>query len=69
MNLEKKSKPYPITQEKVWEAYKLVKGKREAPGIDGITIEDIGKNPEKHLYPVWNRLSSGSYFTHYLIIF
>lgn len=62
MNLEKKSKPYPITQEKVWEAYKLVKGKGEAPGIDGITIEDIGKNPEKHLYPVWNRLSSGSYF-------
>lgn len=62
MNLEKKSKPYPITKEKVWEAYKLVKGKGEAPGIDGITIEDIGKNPEKHLYPVWNRLSSGSYF-------
>jgi len=62
MNLEKKSRPYPITTEQVWEAYKLVKGKGEAPGIDGITIEDIGKNPEKHLYPVWNRLSSGSYF-------
>jgi len=62
MTLEKKSKPYPITKEKVWEAYKLVKGKGEAPGVDGITIEDIGKNPEKHLYPVWNRLSSGSYF-------
>ena len=27
MNLEKKSKPYPITREQVWEAYKLVKGK------------------------------------------
>lgn len=62
MNLEKKSRPYPITTEQVWEAYKLVKGKGEAPGIDGITIEDISKNPEKHLYPVWNRLASGSYF-------
>lgn len=61
MNLEKKSKPYPITLEQVWEAYKLVKGKGEAPGIDGITIEDIGSNPKKHLYPVWNRLASGSY--------
>jgi group II intron reverse transcriptase/maturase len=61
MNLEKKSKPYPITQERVWEAYKLVKGKGEAPGVDGITIEDISRNPEKHLYPVWNRLASGSY--------
>ena len=62
MNLDKKSKPYPITKEQVWEAYKLVKGKGEAPGIDGISIEDISKNPEKHLYPVWNRLASGSYF-------
>lgn len=61
MNLEKKSKPYPITREQVWEAYKLVKGKGETPGIDGITIEDIGRNPKKHLYPVWNRLASGSY--------
>ena len=61
MNLEKKSKPYPITREQVWEAYKLVKGKGESPGIDGITIDDIGANPEKHLYPVWNRLASGSY--------
>lgn len=61
MNLEKESKPYPITQEQVWEAYKLVKGKGETPGIDGITIEDIGGNPKKHLYPVWNRLASGSY--------
>lgn len=62
MNLDKKSKPYPITKEQVWEAYKLVKGKGEALGIDGISIEDISKNPEKHLYPVWNRLASGSYF-------
>lgn len=52
MNLEKKSKPYSITQEQVREAYKLVKGKGEAPGIDGITIKDISANPEKHLYPV-----------------
>ena len=60
MNLERKSKPYPITREQVWEAYKLVKGKGETPGIDGITIDDIGANPEKHLYTVRNRLASGS---------
>lgn len=62
MNLEKKSKPYPITEEQVWEAYKLVKGKGNAPGVDGISIDDISRNPDKHLYPVWNRLASGSYF-------
>jgi len=62
MNLEKKSKPYPITEEQVWEAYKLVKGKGDTPGVDGISIDDISRNPGKHLYPVWNRLASGSYF-------
>lgn len=62
MNLEKKSKPYPITYEQVMEAYRLVKGKGESPGVDGITIEQIGEDPNKHLYPVFNRLASGSYF-------
>jgi len=62
MNLENKSRPYPITKEQVWEAFKLVRGKGGSPGVDGITIEMVKANPEKHLYPVWNRLSSGSYF-------
>jgi RNA-directed DNA polymerase len=62
MNLFKRPKPYPITKEQVWEAFKLVRQKGEAPGVDGITIEDIEANPEKHLYPVWNRLASGSYY-------
>lgn len=62
MNLENKSRPYPITKEQVWEAFKLVRGKGGSAGVDGITIEMVKGNPEKHLYPVWNRLSSGSYF-------
>ena len=32
------------------------------PGVDGLTIKDVAQQPEKHLYPVWNRLSSGSCF-------
>ena len=62
MNLEKKSKPYPITYQQVTEAYRLVRGKGESPGVDGITIDDISENRRKHLYPVYNRLASGSYF-------
>lgn len=27
-----------------------------------MTIEAVESNPKKHLYPVWNRLASGSYF-------
>jgi len=39
-----------------------VRRKGEAPGVDGITIDDIEAAPEQYLYPVWNRLASGSYF-------
>lgn len=59
---EEKSKSYPITKEQVWEAFKLVKSKGGSAGVDGITIKQVAKNPQKHLYPVWNRLASGSYF-------
>jgi len=61
MNLNERPKPYPITKEQVWEAFKLVRRKGEAPGVDGVTIEDIEAFPGKYLYPVWNRLASGSY--------
>jgi len=57
-----KSKSAPITKEQVWAAFKLVKANGGSAGVDGLRIQDIAKNPEKHLYPVWNRLASGSYF-------
>jgi len=31
-------------------------------GIDEISMEEIALHPRKYLYPLWNRLSSGSYF-------
>lgn len=62
MNLKEKQKSFPITREKVWKSFKLVKAKGGAAGVDGITIDEVVVNPRRHLYPVWNRLSSGSYF-------
>jgi len=62
MNLGEKPRPYPLTKEQVWEAFKLVKLKGGSPGVDGMPIETVENSPKKHLYPVWNRLSSGSYF-------
>ena len=61
MNLEEETKGFPITREQVWESFKLVKANGGSAGVDGITIDDVVANPRKHLYPVWNRLSSGSY--------
>lgn len=62
MNLGNETRVFPITKEQVWESFKLVKANGGTAGVDGITIDDIAANPRKHLYPVWNRLSSGSYF-------
>lgn len=44
------------------EAYKLVKSKAGAAGIDDQTLTDFDKNLKDNLYKIWNRLSSGSYF-------
>lgn len=31
-------------------------------GIDHVGMDEIASNPRKYLYPLWNRLASGSYF-------
>lgn len=31
-------------------------------GIDHVSMEEIAAHPRKYLYPLWNRLASGSYF-------
>ncbi len=31
-------------------------------GVDHVGIDQIDANPRKYLYPLWNRLASGSYF-------
>jgi group II intron reverse transcriptase/maturase len=51
-----------ITKEQVWSAWKQIKQGGKGVGIDNVSIEMIEKNPRKYLYPVWNRMASGSYF-------
>ena len=62
MIFEEKQKTQPIERWEVWEAFKEVRAGGESPGVDGITIDTVASNPRKYLYPVWNRLASGSYF-------
>ena len=56
-----KTKPFEISKHAVWEAYKRVKSKKGAAGIDGISVEDFEENLKDNLYKIWNRMSSGSY--------
>ena len=56
------SRTQPIEKEAVWAAFKKVSSKGGNAGIDGLTIDDVSSRPGKYLYPVWNRLASGSYY-------
>ena len=62
MIFKEEQKTQPIERSEVWEAFKRVKAGGKSPGVDGITIDAVAGNPRKYLYPVWNRLASGSYY-------
>src|SRR6266853_5204054 len=56
------AKPFCISKEEVWEAYKRVKANQGAAGVDEQSIADFEKDLKGNLYKIWNRMSSGSYF-------
>ena len=62
MIFEEKQKSQPIEKRQVWDAFKAVKKNGGSAGVDGLNIPDIESDPRKYLYPIWNRLASGSYY-------
>ena len=56
------TKPFSISKQVVWEAYKRVKANKGAAGIDDESIADFEVDLKGNLYKIWNRMSSGSYF-------
>jgi len=56
------TKPYDISKNVVYEAYKSVKANKGTYGIDEISIEEFEINLKDNLYKIWNRMSSGTYF-------
>lgn len=55
------SRTQPISKLSVWSAFKKVKKNKGSHGVDEISIDTIHANLNEYLYPLWNRLSSGSY--------
>ncbi|AKH65571.1 hypothetical protein VY86_21615 [Photorhabdus thracensis] len=55
------SKPFALSRQAVWRAYKKVKANKGSAGIDGQSIEEFEKNLAGNLYKLWNRMASGSY--------
>lgn len=56
------AKPYPVTKQMIWEAYKLVRANKGGAGVDGVSLEEFDSNLKGNLYKIWNRMASGSYF-------
>ena len=62
MNLWNETKSVPISKQQIWLAYKKVKANQGSAGVDQISMEEFDAQRSKHLYKLWNRLASGSYF-------
>ncbi|MGA1560495.1 MAG: group II intron reverse transcriptase/maturase [bacterium] len=55
-------KPFSIPKQTVWQAWKQVRAKGGAHGIDQVTLQEFETDLKGNLYKIWNRLSSGTYF-------
>jgi len=62
MNLWDETKSIPISRPMVWAAYKKVRANKGSAGVDSVSMETFDANRSKHLYKLWNRMASGSYF-------
>ena len=62
MNLWNETKSVPVSKEQVWLAYKKVRSNHGSAGVDQIGMEEYDAQRSKHLYKLWNRMASGSYF-------
>jgi len=58
-----KTKPFCISKKSVMAAWEKVKVNKGAFGVDEESIEDLEANLKGNLYKLWNRLSSGTYFS------
>lgn len=56
------TRQYVIPMATIEEAWKRVKAKKGAEGVDRQTIKDFEREREGNLYKIWNRMTSGSYF-------
>jgi RNA-directed DNA polymerase len=56
------TKPFDISKQAVWQAYRKVRANAGAAGIDGQALEQFEQGRNNNLYKLWNQLSSGSYF-------
>ena len=60
--LKPSGKPFEVSKREVWQAYRQVRSKKGAPGVDEVTLAEFEADLKNNLFKIWNRMSSGSYF-------
>ena len=60
--LKSQAKPFEISKQEVWEAYREVRANNGAPGVDGQSLDVFEQDLAGNLYKIWNRMSSGTHF-------
>ena len=55
-------KTQPISKLQIMDAFKRVKANGGSVGVDKVSIKTVDTQVRKYLYPLWNRLASGSYY-------
>jgi RNA-directed DNA polymerase len=58
----RQDKPFVISKQQVWEAYRKVKANKGAAGVDEVSLAGFETDLKNNLFKIWNRMSSGSYF-------
>ena len=58
-----KTKPFTISRQLVMQAFRLIKKNAGAAGVGKQSLADFEINLKDNLYKLWNRMSSGSYFS------
>ena len=62
MTLWNETKSVPVSKQQVWLAYKKVRSNAGSAGIDQVSMDEFDAKRSEHLYKLWNRMASGSYF-------
>ncbi len=57
-----KTKPFAVSKQAVWQAYRKVKANKGAAGVDEQSLTQFEQSLKDNLYKLWNRMASGSYF-------
>lgn len=56
-----KVKSFEISKRLIYGAWEKVRANRGAPGVDAVSIAELGGKERNNLFKLWNRMSSGSY--------